>query len=127
MLRITILAIFTGGGLGAVARFASQQLAIRLFGAAFPWGTLAVNIAGGLAMGAITGWYIGHGNPTPWTRLFLTTGVLGGFTTFSAFSLDAVQMIQRGAVLTAAGYSLASVGLSIAAVFLGLGLIKALA
>ena len=117
-------AIFAGGGLGAVARYWVQLMAARLIGAGFPWGTLAVNVLGGLAMGAISGWYMSHGNPTTHSRLFLTTGVLGGFTTFSAFSLEVAQMLERGSALTAAGYSLASVLFSIMAVFMGFALLR---
>ncbi len=125
MLRSAVLAIFTGGGIGAVSRYGFQQLALRFLGTGFPWGTLGVNAVGGLAIGLISGWYISQGNPTTPLRLFLITGVLGGFTTFSAFSLDAAQMIERGDLLHAAVYCTASVVLSIAAVFLGLGLLKA--
>ncbi len=127
MLRSGILAIFTGGGLGAVARYGMQQLALRVLGSGFPWGTLGVNVTGGLLMGAISGWYLSHGDPGTSLRLFLTTGILGGFTTFSAFSLDAAKLIERGALMSAAGYCAASVVLSIVAVFLGLGLIKTIA
>ena len=93
----------------------------------WPAGTLLVNVAGSLLIGIIAGWFAhrgaGHDQPL---RLFLTTGVLGGFTTFSAFSLDAAVMWQRHAYGPAALYVAASVGLSLLGVFAGLAIMRTL-
>jgi CrcB protein len=93
----------------------------------FPWGTLTVNVVGSFIMGAIAGWLAfkaGEGWSQP-LRLFLTTGILGGFTTFSAFSLDAVLIWERAQAGLAATYVIASVLLSIAGLIAGLGLVRA--
>lgn len=126
MQSTSLLLIFMGGGLGAIARYGAQLWAVHFFGARFPWGTLGVNVLGGLLMGVVTGLYLSHGNTPSATRLFLTTGVLGGFTTFSAFSLDAVTLLHRSTFGAMAGYVVASVVLSIAAVALGLALTRSL-
>jgi len=120
------LLVFLGGGLGAAARHGVNLTAARVIGIAFPWGTLTVNILGSLLMGLIAGWLAlkaGAG----WSqhlRLFLTTGFLGGFTTFSAFSLDVALLWERGAHGAATLYVAASVLLAIAALFAGLWLIR---
>lgn len=107
----TIL-VMLGGAVGAAARYQIGTLAPR---AALPWPTLAVNILGGLLMGLL----IARGPAEP-ARLLLGVGVLGGFTTFSAFSLETVQLIQRGALGVALGYVVASVLGACAALWLGL-------
>ena len=89
------LAVFVGGGIGAALRHGVNRAALAQFGPAFPYGTLFVNVAGGLAMGLLAGLFLAKGGGSQELRLFLTTGVLGGFTTFSAFSLDAVTLWQR--------------------------------
>ena len=100
--------------------------AAALLGSGFGYGTLAVNVAGSLAMGALAALLAFHGEMAqPW-RLFLATGVLGGFTTFSAFSLDAALLFERGQLTLAAVYVLASVIGSIAALFAGLALVRQL-
>ncbi|MEM7270075.1 MAG: fluoride efflux transporter CrcB [Pseudomonadota bacterium] len=114
-----ILLVGLGGAVGAVARYLSVSLAARLFGAAFPYGTLFVNVAGSLAMGLAAAMIlerVGAGRGV-W---FAMSGVLGGFTTFSAFSLDAIQLIERGKVGAATVYIAASVILSIGALIVGL-------
>src|SRR5690606_31602004 len=101
----------------------------RWCGAAFPWGTLTVNVLGSLVMGALAGWLAfkaGEGWSQP-LRLFLATGILGGFTTFSAFSLDAVLLWERGEAGLAAAYAGLSVLLSIGALMAGLALVRAVA
>ena len=117
-----------GGAIGASCRHLSNLLALRAFGPSFPAGTLAVNVAGSLLMGLLAGYlalrYTGGGEGL---RLFLATGILGGFTTFSAFSLDAVLLWQRGEAAVAVGYVLASVTLSIGGLLGGLSVAKALA
>jgi len=121
--------VFLGAGLGGALRHGVNLACARAFGLAFPWGTLVVNVVGSFAMGALAGW-LAFKAGTGWSqpvRLFLTTGVLGGFTTFSAFSLDAVLLWERGDAVLAAVYAGASVGLSIAGLAVGLALVRALA
>ena len=113
-----------GGAVGAGARHLVGRLTLAAFGSAFPWGTLAVNLLGGLCMGLLAGVLARGGGSEGW-RLLLGTGVLGGFTTFSAFSLDAVTMAQRGDVGVAAMYVLASVAGAILALVGGLYLARA--
>jgi CrcB protein len=120
MTRLLIVA--AGGALGAVARYGVGGWALRLFPAAqWPWATLAVNVVGGLLMGLLAGWLAFRGGVHGESlRLFAAVGVLGGFTTFSAFSLEAALMIERRQLAMAGGYVAASVVLSIAALFIGL-------
>jgi CrcB protein len=118
------LLVFLGGGLGAAARHTINIVSARLLGTAFPYGTLTVNVVGSLAMGLIAAYFAFKGDASQHWRLFIATGVLGGFTTFSAFSLDVAVLYQRGEVGLALGYVLASVVLSIAALFVGLLLVR---
>lgn len=120
------LIVFLGAGLGGALRHGVNVLAARLFGFGFPWGTLIVNVAGGLALGVIAELLLIKSVGSQPLRLFLTTGLLGGFTTFSAFSLDAAVMWQRGDYALLAGYGAGSVLLSIAALFLGMAATRAL-
>lgn len=122
------LLVFLGAGVGGALRHGVNIAAARAFGLGFPWGTLAVNVVGSFAMGALAGYFAfraGAGS-SQHLRLFLTTGVLGGFTTFSAFSLDAVLLWERGAAGLAAAYTAGSVLGSIAALGLGLALVRAM-
>ena len=119
------LIVFLGAGLGGAARHGVNVLAVRLLGFNFPYGTLVVNVAGSLIIGLLVGWFAHRADPGQAWRLFLTTGMLGGFTTFSAFSLDAALMWERGEFVLAGIYILASVGLSLLGLFAGLGLIRA--
>lgn len=114
-----------GGGAGAVARYLLGVQAARAFGAAWPYGTLIANVAGGLLMGVLAGVlaYRGGADAERW-RLLLGVGVLGGFTTFSAYSLEVALMIERRAWTQAAAYSLGSVVLSVVALFAGLLLVR---
>ncbi|PYG30337.1 fluoride efflux transporter CrcB [Pelagimonas varians] len=121
----TLSQVALGGALGAVLRYLTSLGAMRLIGAGFPWGTVIVNIAGSFAMGVIVV-VLAHMSGTRFAPL-LMTGLLGGFTTFSAFSLDAVTLYERGDVTLAAGYVLSSVVLSIAALFAGLLLARSFA
>ena len=123
------LLVFLGAGLGGALRHGVNVASARAWGAGFPWGTLIVNVAGSFAMGALAAWLAlkaGEGWSQP-VRLFLATGVLGGFTTFSAFSLDAVLLWERGDPGLALGYVAGSVVLSIAGLIAGLGLVRSLA
>ena len=114
-----------GGAVGASARYLTGLAAIRLIGPGFPWGTLIVNIAGSFLMGVLVVALaeLGGNRFAP----LLMTGLLGGFTTFSAFSLDAVTLYERGAIGTAALYVSASVVLSLAALFAGLAAARGVA
>ena len=120
MTRFLIVA--AGGAIGSAARYGVGVWAQRLFpGAAWPWGTLTVNVVGGLIMGLVAGWLALRGGAQAESiRLFAAVGVLGGFTTFSAFSLETAQLIERRQFALASGYVAASVVLSIAALFIGL-------
>ena len=124
---IATILVFIGGGIGAALRHGVNVGAARWFGAAFPWGTLIVNVAGSLAMGLLAAWLAFRADAGFWqhTRLFLATGVLGGFTTFSAFSLDVVLLWERNAIGPAAAYVAASVVLSVGGLFAGLWVVRA--
>jgi CrcB protein len=124
---MAFLIVFLGGGIGAALRHGINVLFARLFGIAFPWHTLFENVSGSLAMGLLGGYFMLKGDASQSWRLFLTTGILGGYTTFSAFSLDAALLYERGAIGLAAAYVGASVALSIAGLFAGLFLVRALA
>jgi fluoride exporter len=110
-----------GGALGSVARHAASGLAARLVGSGFPWGTLFVNVAGSLAIGALAGLASADGRPLLGNdaRAFLMVGVLGGFTTFSAFSLETLHLARNGEWLGASANAMFSLLLCLAAVWLG--------
>ena len=116
--------VFLGGGIGAALRHGVNLGAARWLGAGFPFGTLIVNVTGSLIMGLIAGYFAFKGDASQNWRLFLSTGILGGYTTFSAFSLDAVALYERGEVGLAAIYVVASVVLSIAGLFAGLAIAR---
>ncbi len=120
MTRFLLVAM--GGAVGSVARYSLSLAAARVLpGAAWPWATLAVNVIGGLAMGLLAGWLaLRSGANQDNIRLFAAVGLLGGFTTFSAFSLETALMIERRDYALAGGYVAASVILSVAALFAGL-------
>jgi CrcB protein len=116
--------VFVGGGLGATLRYVINMTCARCVGAAFPWGTFIINITGSAVMGLIAGYLAFKGETSqPW-RLFLMTGILGGYTTFSAFSLDTALLYERGELGLALAYVLGSVVLSIAGLFAGLALVR---
>lgn len=119
------LLVFLGAGLGGAARHGVNVAGDRLLGAQFPFATLAVNVGGSLAIGLLAGYLAFKGEASQAWRLFLTTGLFGGFTTFSAFSLDAATLYERGALAACAAYIIGSVGLSILALFAGLALMRA--
>jgi CrcB protein len=116
------LLVAAGGALGSMARFGLGLLAARLApNATWPMGTFAANVLGGLAMGLLVGWLTFKGGAQQETiRLFAAVGVLGGFTTFSSYSLEAVMMIERRDYALAAAYVVGSVVLAVLALFIGL-------
>ena len=116
--------VMAGGAIGAGLRYLTGTALSARFGAALPWGTLTVNLVGGLVMGLLAG-FILRGQAGETLRLFAGVGILGGFTTFSAFSLESWQMIERGHIGLASGYALASVVGSIAALAAGYWLVRA--
>jgi CrcB protein len=124
---LNYLLVFIGGGLGSTLRHTINVVCIRCFGTAFPYHTFIINITGSAVMGLIAGYLAFKGEGAqPW-RLFLMTGILGGYTTFSAFSLDAGLLYERGEIGLAALYVVGSVVLSIAGLFAGLALVRQLA
>lgn len=116
-----LLLIAIGGALGAVARHLVTQGALRVIGPEYPWGTLAVNVAGCLALGVLVGWlaFAGRTDATE-LRFALGVGFLGAFTTMSAFSLDVVLFLERKAYVSAAAYGLGTLAICVIAVFIGL-------
>ena len=123
---LPLLYVMVGGAVGSGARYLAGSATTALLGPDYPFGTLAVNIVGGLLMGVLVGVLARNAASENW-RLLLAVGVLGGFTTFSAFSLEVVTMIERGAFGVAFGYVLVSVIGSIAALFAGLSAVRAVA
>ena len=118
------LIVFLGAGVGGALRHGVNVGAVRLFGYGFPFGTLIVNVGGSFMMGAFAGYFAFRPGINQHMRLFLTTGVLGGFTTFSAFSLDAALLIERHSYGLAAGYVVGSVAASLSGLFFGLALFR---
>jgi len=117
------LLVFIGGGLGSMARHAINRAGLAVLGPGFPWWTFAVNVAGSFAIGLLAGLF-GAMETGHHARLFLITGFLGGFTTFSAFSLDTALLVERHAYGLAAGYAVGSVAASVSALFFGLALFR---
>ncbi len=118
------LAVFLGAGLGGALRHGVNLAAARLLGTHFPFGTLAVNVIGCFVMGVFIEVFARAHDPGQTARLFLTTGMLGGFTTFSAFSLDAALLFERGTPLTAGLYVLVSVVASLTGIAAGMLLVR---
>ncbi|MEO7276645.1 MAG: fluoride efflux transporter CrcB [Sphingomicrobium sp.] len=118
------LIVFLGAGIGGALRHGVNVISGRMFGLGFPTGTLVVNILGSFVMGALAGWFAFRPGTDQHLRLFLTTGLLGGFTTFSAFSLDTMLLIERNRYALAASYAAGSVLFSVAALFLGLAMFR---
>lgn len=123
----TYLIVFLGAGIGGALRHGVNVVALRLFGSDFPFGTMTVNVLGSLCMGLLAGWFALKADPGLTWRLFLVTGVLGGFTTFSAFSLDAALLYERGQMALAAIYVAGSVAAALGGLFAGLFVIRQMA
>lgn len=123
---MTIFWVALGGAIGSAARHLVNVGAGRVFGSTFPWHTLIVNVVGCFAMGVLIELMARKLNVGQDARAFLTTGILGGFTTFSAFSLDFALLVERKAYGLAGLYAAGSVILSLVAVFAGLSLVRAL-
>ena len=118
------LIVFLGGGIGAALRHGVNLTFARLTGTAFPFATAFENVTGSLVMGLLAGYFAFKGDASPHWRLFFTTGILGGYTTFSAFSLDVALLYERGELGLTALYILLSVALSIGGLFAGLALVR---
>ena len=118
------LIVFIGAGIGGAMRHGVNVAAARLFGYGFPFGTFIVNVVGSFAMGLLAGYFIYRPGAPQHVRLFLTTGILGGFTTFSSFSLDAALLVERHAYALAAGYVVGSVAAGVSALFFGLAVFR---
>lgn len=120
------LNVAIGGAVGAVARYHLGRAVAQSAGAGFPWGTLTVNVVGCLAMGLLAGWLARSGGGEA-TRLLLGVGLLGGFTTFSAFGLEMVALIERGSPGLAIIYAFSSVLVGVAALWIGLAMMRSFA
>lgn len=120
----SLIAVALGGALGSVARYAMNAQVTKLMGLNFPWGIMSVNILGCFIMGVVAEALALHFNASQEMRSFLMTGILGGFTTFSAFALDASVLVERHAYAPAALYIAGSVAGSILALFVGLYLVR---
>lgn len=118
------LLVFIGSGIGGVLRHGVGQISLRLLGPSFPYGTLAINVLGSAVMGLVVGLFAAFNPGSQDARLFFTTGIIGGFTTFSTFSLDAVSLWERGQQSAAITYVLASVIVSLAALVSTLLLVR---
>lgn len=118
------LIVFLGGGIGAAIRHGINLGIARLLGNGFPFATLLINVTGSLIMGLAAAYFAFKGDASQHWRLFLTTGILGGYTTFSTFSLDVALLYERGEIGLAALYVLTSVAVSIAGLFAGFALVR---
>ncbi|HRN89423.1 fluoride efflux transporter CrcB [Hyphomicrobium sp.] len=121
----TSVIVFIGAGLGGLLRHIMNSAITGLTGAGFPYGILTINVLGSTAMGLLAGWLAFRGEAPAELRLFLATGLLGGFTTFSAFSMDTALLIERGETGLAAIYVGTSVALSVIGLFAGLWAMRA--
>lgn len=122
---IQVMAVAVGGALGSVLRYLSQVWLGRLLGLDFPWGTLFVNVLGSLVMGVLAELTARVWSPTPELRAFLVVGVLGGFTTFSSFSLDIGMLVSRDDWMVAMLYFMATLVVGVGGLFVGMALVRA--
>ena len=123
---MSYLLVFIGGGLGSCLRHTVNLVCPRLLGTNFPYHTFIINITGSTIMGLVAGYLAFKGDATQSWRLFLMTGILGGYTTFSAYSLDSAVLYERGEIGLAALYVVGSVVLSILGLFAGLALVRSI-
>ena len=122
-----LLYVFIGGGLGAALRHVVNLASLRLVGTGLPWGTFFINVTGSILMGMVAGLFAWKVSLPPALRLLLATGILGGYTTFSTFSLETALLLERGQTWQAIGYVLASVLLGVTGLFAGMAAVRALA
>lgn len=120
------LLVFLGGGIGSALRHGMNLLAARWLGTQYPLGTLCINVLGAFAMGVVVEYWTTRSGLSPQARLFLTTGILGGFTTFSTFALEAVVLQSRGEMLAAGLYVAGSLVLGVGALYAGMALVRVL-
>ena len=121
---MSYLIVFLGGGMGAAARHGVNLLVARLIGPGYPFGTFGINVLGSFLMGVIAEYFaLKSGLPQP-LRLLLTTGILGGFTTFSTFSLESALLVERDQFAAAGIYVAASIVVGIGALFAGLAVVR---
>jgi CrcB protein len=118
--------VFLGGGLGSAARYGVGVLALRWIGSGYPWGTFGINVVGSFAMGVVAEYFALKSGLSQPLRLFLTTGIIGGFTTFSTYALETALLQERGELGAALTYALGSVVVGVAALFAGLALVRVL-
>ncbi|MDI4236358.1 MULTISPECIES: fluoride efflux transporter CrcB [unclassified Bradyrhizobium] len=118
--------VFVGAGIGGALRHGVNLSTARTFGTGFPYGTLTVNVVGSLVMGLLAGYFAFRGEAAQTWRLFLTTGILGGFTTFSSFSLDTALLYERGELGLTLLYVAVSFACSVGALFVGLWAVRSL-
>ena len=121
-----VLAVALGGAIGSVARYLVGIGSGKLFGMAFPWGTLIINITGSFLIGAFIGLFATRWDLSQTVRVFLTVGICGGYTTFSTFSLDAFYLMERGENLASTAYMIGSVVLSVSALVAAIHLVRAI-
>ena len=119
-----LISVALGGALGSLARYTVGIYAGRWFGTGFPWGTLLINVTGSFLIGAFAEAFALRWDVAPATRIFLVVGICGGYTTFSTFSLDIVTLLNRSEFVAATAYALASVFLSVAALFAALHVMR---
>jgi CrcB protein len=124
MLNILLAAM--GGAIGSVLRYLVGVFSVRWFGPSFPWGTLTVNVVGSFVIGLMVEVIARRFNASAEMRVFIVTGIIGGFTTWSSFTLDTMVLFERGATFAAAAYVIGSLVISFAAVFAGLALGRAM-
>jgi CrcB protein len=122
--RFVFLLIFVGGGIGSMLRHAVNQTTAAVLGVNFPYGTLLVNIIGSFIVGLLAGWFALRGGNSQSLRLFLTTGIVGGFTTFSAFTLDTALLWERGQLGVAALYALGTIAAGLISLCAGLAIMR---
>lgn len=124
----SLFLVVLGGGIGAGIRHGMNLGGARFLGTDFPWSTFAINVIGSFLIGIAAAWFAFRNEAASQSlRLFLTTGILGGFTTFSAFSLDFALLFERGEIVSAVSYVISSVVLSLLAIFAGLWLVRSFA